>query len=335
MHLTIAYFTNRPDPKIRWFFDSLHRETGGDYTGIKVVVVDFYAQNQRNVVLDFRKPGHVEAVSSSPEYRQAVLVPALSSQLSALNLAWIAPKPTVWQGPHRLTKEDYFCASNARNTAICHAPDGWIAFVDDLSILMPGWLAAVREAMAANVIVFGAYQKRKKMVVEDGKLVSSEEFPPGIDSRWNDGRAHHPVRAAGSWLFGCSLAAPVQAFLDINGFDEDCDSMGMEDVAAGMMLEKAGYTFRYDRRMLTYESEEDHAQLPVFKRIIKPWRLGLHKDASHAYLHMLQHGRNRAPNYFGPEGLAGLRQRILAGEPFPIVQIPQHHWPDSQPLSEM
>lgn len=304
-HLTIAYMTNRPDPKIRWFFDSLHRETGGDYTGIKVVVVDFH----------FGQPGRHPGCD-----------------LSGVPLVHLAPKPTVWQGPHRLTSTDYFAASNARNTAICHAPDGWIAFVDDLSVLMPGWLSSVREAMAGGYIALGAYKKVKKLVVENGEVKSFEPFPAGVDSRWNMGSDNYAVSAAGSLLYGCSLAAPVHAFLEINGFDESLDSIGMEDCAAGIMLERAGYSFRYDRRMLTLESEEDHAQLPVFKRVDK----GVSpNDSSHAYLKMLNSGRNRAPNFFGEGGIAELRKHILAGGEFPVVQIPAHHWFDGQPLSEM
>ena len=312
-HLTIAYFTNRPDPKIQWFFDSLRRECNGDYSGIKIVVVDFF-NSLRDIVRESGFDGNSGLRTASA----------------------VSPKPCVWQGAHRLTTTEFFAASNARNTAICLAPDGWIAFVDDLSVLMPGWLNAVREAMAANEIVFGAYKKVKKLKVIDGEVTEFEAFHGGVDSRWNQG-GNGPVRAAGSWLFGCSLAAPVQAFLDINGFPEICDSLGMEDCAAGMMLERAGYRFRYDRRMLTLESEEDHQQLPVFRRE-DPYRGDPHAkprdDMSHAVLRIIA-GRSSHPGYWGPGGISELRQQILAGKPFPIVQIPEHRWFDAKRLSEL
>lgn len=310
MTLTIAYFTNRPDPKIRWFFDSLHRETGGDYTGIKVVVVDFFYGTPG------RHPG---------------------CDLNKVPLTHVAPKPCVWQGPHRLTQQDYFAASNARNTAICHAPDGWIAFVDDLSVLLPGWLNAVREAMREGYIVFGAYKKMKKLIVDNGNVVSYEEFPGGVDSRWNSGRDDRPVTAAGSWLFGCSLAAPVSALVAIGGFPEICDGLGMEDCTAGMMLQNRGYNFKYDRRMLTYESEEDHAQLPVFIRedpCIGDPAARPRNDMSHAALKILQGAKNH-PGYFSDGGIAALRQHILAGGEFPIQQHPQHRWFDGIELSKL
>ena len=55
MHLTIAYFTSRKNPAIKWFFDSLNRETGGDYTKIRVVVVDFWAKNRTECVDDIAR----------------------------------------------------------------------------------------------------------------------------------------------------------------------------------------------------------------------------------------------------------------------------------------
>lgn len=309
--LTIVYQTNRMNPRAEWFFESLERETGGNYQDIKIVMVDFHYGKP------LRKP-------------QCKLPP---------HFVHVAPKPTVWQGKHRLTARDYFAASNSRNTGICHAENGWIAFVDDLSVLLPGWLAAVRLAMAENYIVLGAYRKMKKLVVEKGEVKSYEDFPPGVDTRWNIlGKQGEAVPCGGDRLFGCSLAAPVEAFLSINGFDEDCDSMGAEDYIAGMMMEHQGYRFRYDLRMLTYESEEAHFEDAPFLRIIKkmvPERVG-QKDASHVMLNWVRTGgRTRSPGYFGAGGLRELRTKILAGEPFPICQVPQHDWRDGQPLIDM
>lgn len=316
--LTIAFFTSRKEPKIEWFFDSLHRETGGNYDGIKVVIVDLW------------EPYRLKLGSSAvhfPETRGflGVKVPHIH----------VSPKPCVWQGDHRLTEEDWFAASNARNTAICLAPDGWIAFVDDLSVLLPGWFAAVREAMAGpqNKIICGSYRKVLKLEVADGNVKSFDDHPGGHDNRAAHVTGSGPHPCAGNWLYGCSLAAPVEAFLGINGFPEAlCDGLGFEDVIAGIMLEKRGYTFAYDRRMMTYESEELHAQLPVMKRSdygVSP------EDKSHAVLRIAQQGDGWHPNYFGPEGLRGLRQRVLAGEPFPVMQIPQHEWWTGTPLKDL
>ncbi len=323
MFLSIAYFTSRKTPKIGWFFDSLHRETGGVYTGIRVVVVDFWAK-QRNECVD----EHVEVFHDIYDGMERI-------RTGGGECIHGSPKPCVWQGEHKLTKEDWFAAANARNTAVCLAPDGWLAFVDDVSVLLPGWLSHVREAMAGDqkAITCGAYRKVKDLVVEDGNVVSFTDHPGGHDNRYGHGSDIGAVECHGNWLYGCSLAAPVQAFLDINGWPEAlCDGLSFEDVITGIFLSKKGYRFRYVRSMMTYESEELHAQLPVMKRSdygVSP------DDKSHAVLRAAQNGNGWHPNYFGEEGIAGLRQRVLAGEPFPIVQIPAHEWYTKTPLQEL
>jgi hypothetical protein len=127
------------------------------------------------------------------------------------------------------------------------------------------------------------------------------------------------------------LAAPIQSYLSINGWDENCDGMGYEDVVTGALLENAGWHFIYDPSMLTWESHECHEVDIPMKRIDK----GISpKDKSHAILASTRM-RKWSPNYFGAEGISGLRQKVLQGEPFPIGQIPEHDWFDKQPLIEM
>ena len=307
--LTIAYFTNRLEPKIEWFFDSLGNQAKGER--LRVVVVDYHAGN--------------------PDRRAQV--DALAKD--RFDLVHVEPKPTVWQGKHRLTTRDYFAASNARNTAICLAPDGHIALVDDLSCLQPGWLDRVKMhvSTAPGRITCGAYRKVLEMTVRHGEVVHYKNNPIGNDHRLSWVSPGHVRNCGGDWMYGCSLVAPVNAFLDCNGYDEDCDGMGYEDVVCGTMLAAHGWSFAYDPNMMTFESEElHHTSGNAFLRVNK----GISpNDASHKMLDMLRKGRKTAPNYFGEGGIRALRQAVLSGEPFPVVQVPQHHWPDGQPLSEM
>lgn len=305
MNLTIAYMTSRREPRIEWFFDSFHRECRGNYGGIKLVVVDFWA--------DY--PGRRELISDKAHHA----------------ITHVPPKPTVWQGEHKLTSVDYFAASNARNTALCLAPNGWIVYVDDLSVLMPGWLVEVRNAVHANYIACGAYEKVLGLEVKDGVVIGYREFPPGKDSRSKIAFGNNPLPCRGQWLFGASAAIPVEGLLTINGWDEDADSMSGEDYICGMMLEKSGYPLRYCPGMKTLESEELHYAEPPFKRIIKPGN----PDASHRLLRLVQGGRKIAPNYV-EGGMRALRDRVLFhNEPFPITGIPDRDWRDGQLLKEM
>jgi glycosyltransferase involved in cell wall biosynthesis len=294
MDLTVAYITSRVDPKIEWFFDSLDRQTRPGPE--RVVVVDFHKDDRP---LDVRGAIHV------------------------------APKPNVWQGKHRLTKEDWFAAANARNTALCLAPDGFLAYVDDVSVLMPGWLDAVRRAMAGNYIVLGAYKKVQRLEVDLGIVRSYQDY--STDSRLGHSPDGRMLGCGGSWLFGCSLAGPVEWFLTVNGWPEMSDGLSFEDVLMGFALQNNGFPMQYDPKMLTFESEEAHHNGKVFRRTDK----GVSpNDKSHAALNIAKISKD-FPNYFGEGGIRRVREAVLRGEPFPIQQIPENDWFDGQFIRDM
>lgn len=300
----------------QWFFDSLVRETKQDRRGISVVVVDFHETE----VKECYPIGAAEVLGFG----------------DAIPVTRTPPKPCVFQGKHRLTSVDYFCPANARNTAICLAPDGFIAFVDDLSVLMPGWLSAIHRAMEKDYCVFGAYKKVKRLVVEDGVPVSYEETPGGVDTRWPHGSDNDAIPITNFGTYGCSMAMPVEALLKINGYDERCDCIGLgsEDDMAGLMLRKQGYDLRYDRRMLTLESEERHHWETPMKRVIETGGQFPDKDASWAILRLVNEGNGRAPNEHLPHGsLAFLRDLVLSGMPFPAPTGPLTNWYSGKPTN--
>lgn len=304
-HLTIAYISNREENKFEWFADSLTSQLGvGD--SISLVVVNSNYKSRGSHL-------HFQNIADFP----ATLTP---------------PKPNIWNGPHRLTKQNWFAASNARNTALCLAPDGYIAYVDDLSVLMPGWLQSVREAMEGNYIALGTYEKWKNLKVENGLVKGGELYSK--DSRFHK-TGGDVVSCGGDWLFGCSLAGPVQAFLDVNGWPEAlCDGLGSEDYCMGIAIGNTNkYSFRFDKRMKTIESEELHHVGEVFKKSdfgVSP------NDKSHAALNTAKQS-TWFPQYFG-EGfpnISDLRKHVLAGGEFPIRKHPENCWFSGKPLSEL
>jgi hypothetical protein len=319
MNLTICYVTGRKDPKAEWFFDSLHRETGGDYSGIEIVVVDFWAEAQ--------KPSDPWDVFDAA----ARLRGWLHVLRRALPVARVsAPCGNVWQGPCRLTRENFFAKSNTLNTAIMLSRGPWIAMCDDLSVLMPGWLKAVRRAQDENYILCGTYEKRKNMVVENGEIISSTDHPPGHDHRRAYAKDGQPIPAHASWFYGCSFAAPIEALLVVNGYPLDCDSMGYEDSVMGRTIAKHGYRMVLDPSALSVESEEDHHTGVQMRRVdpgISP------RDKSHRMLEMYANV-TRFDNYYGEEGLRGVRERVLAGAPLPVIRVPDREWFTGQLLSE-
>lgn len=305
MKLTICYITTRKENQFQWFADSLLDQLSCD-DDISIVMVDVYGKY----------------VERSNNFWNRIGIPFIGTP----------PKPSVWQGEHRLTKQNWFAASNARNTCLCYAPDGYIAYVDDLSVLGPHWLQSVREAMAGNYIVLGTYEKLKNMMVENGRIMYSQ--PYSMDARWNHVRAD-VTSCGGDWLYGCSLAGPVQAFLDVNGWPETlCDGLGSEDYCMGIAMGNTGkYSFRFDRRMKTFESEELHHIGEVFKKSdfgISP------NDKSHAALNTAKQSK-WFPQYLGDgfETISDLRQHILNGGEFPIRKHPEHEWFLGTPLKDL
>ena len=297
MALTIAYITVRKDPKIEWFIDSLNRQA------IELGLADLY----------------VKVISPFLPYYVGPPGPLL--------VQCYPPKPSVWQGPHRLTKEDWFAASNSRNTALIVTEPGYLAYVDDLSVLMPGWLRAVLEHQNAGRFAFGAYGKSKKMVVRDGILISHE--PHARDNRIPQVTAD-VTPCQGRWLYGCSLCGPVDHFLEVGGWPEICDGLGFEDCVFGHALENRGYQMVFDRRMLTIESEEDHHREPAFKRSdygVSP------NDKSHAVLNIGKQSRYFENYYAG--GIRKMREDFAAGLPFPVALNPRHDWFTGKPLQEL
>lgn len=302
--ITIAYMTARRQCEFGWFRDSLLRQLKPT-DNIRVVIVDFWHAERKWTIL-----------------KDWIHVP---------------PKPTVWQGPHRLTTKDFFAPSNARNTALCYARGTHIVYVDDLSLLGDRWMEAVRDAVTQGYVACGAFQKVKKMNVWGGRAMNFEDYPDGHDARWSAGNDDQPVAGHASWLFGCSLVVPVAALEKINGWPEaicDASGTGAEDTSVGQVLVNTGHTLKYDRRLFTYESEELHHQQPVMNRVERG-EIGTPNSMSWAVVRMVQQAKHFDNNFHGFPDIAALRQHILRGGDFPIPKIPEHCWYDGTPLKDL
>jgi hypothetical protein len=319
--VTVIYPTCRPEPRFDWFADSLARETQG--ADVEVVVVDGIHSLDRT--------RRFQAVAGG-----------------RFRLQHVAAKPTPYAGPYRRTGRDYFAAASARNTGLAYARTPYVVYADDLSVVMPGWWSEVQSAASAGCVVAGAYQKHWDMVVADGRLVSSRGELSGLDSRWAQGHDTATVPIAGSQLFGCSFGAPRSLLLEVNGFDELCDSIGGEDWNLGVRVEWSGAEIRYSRRMLTIESEELHRVGPVVLRRDKtaPPSVYMRRlrefgvsqrhvagnwDSSHMIVDVLFGTRSAQPQ--GNCSLVEDLNPVRFGEM--AARLPTHHWFDREPLSAL
>lgn len=314
--ISLVYITSRIDPKVEWFISSLDYQTTPDEkeNGIEIIFIDRLVDLVNPYEQEDRRNHFSEAVRGRFKFKH------------------VAPKPSVWQGSHRITSVDWFAASNARNTGLVMAQGDHIAFVDDLSVLTSQYWKAMKESVGTGKVTLGAYRKVKELAVDNGNIVNFVNHPQGIDNRFGYGNDSGPVPCAGNWLYGCSFACPIQFLIDVNGSDEECDGMGFEDCILGIRLANRAIAFQYDRRMLTYESEEAHHLDKVMRRTDK----GVSpNDKSHAIL-AKAHGSNRAENaHLGLDGIAGLRKIYQETGTIPVPISPTHDWYDGQSIAEM
>lgn len=291
--LTLACITHRHSPRFDWLWDSFIRQVP-DTMDWHVILVDLFKSTR---TLD------------------------LAGDTS--RILHVAPKPNVWQGEHRLTAENWWAAANARNTAAVYCNTDWIAYCDDRAVLTPGWIDAVLAAMAGQYVVVGPYEKREEMIVKQGQVFfpgdrkardSREEY---VETYWSERHCSltNPYPAPCGWLFGCSVALPLEWLLAVNGWPEECDSLSGEDYCFGRLLENNKYPIKYDLRMRILEDRTPHACGPVMKRTDKGKSP---QDKSHW---MLDQFATRFRSKL-PKDLAALRASVRAGQPLPLPDAP-------------
>lgn len=237
------------------------------------------------------------------------------------------PKPTIWQGEARITKEDWWAVSNARNTGICLCRTEWIAFLDDRCVLMPTWLQAIRNAMEGSYAVCGTYEKRHNMTVENG-VIKNGGIVTGRDNRDN-GREPFPRNVDGGYWYGCTNALPLEWALNIGGFPEDkCDGLSFEDIPFGMLLRNNAYPIKFDPTMKMIEDRTPEKLGPVMKRSdygVSP------NDKSHEVLKIFRQAKTSLNSW----PIRDVREKVLRGEPFPPPSASHNEWFTGRPIVEL
>lgn len=224
--LSICFLTARRAPRFDWFFVGLKAQLRPD-DRIEILIVDGFPRSQLQHDL---APGHRLALGAT-------------WPVQIVDIRVVHPKPTPWQGAHRVTSCDWWAKASAINTAIVLANGGYLAFVDDCSIPGPRWLEAVRQgARTREAVLAGTFDKVGAVMMPDHRLTASP-----------DGK----VNCGGAWLYGGTFALPRIWAFDVNGAEEGCDGMGGEDYIMGLMLENAGYRIDLSRDLwVTQERAE-------------------------------------------------------------------------------
>ena len=318
----IVYATHRPEPRFEWFADSLARQIEGDGRLVEVIVVDGLASPER-------EDGFARAVRGRFPMRV------------------VAAKPSPWNGPYRLTGVEYSATASARNTGIACASAPYVVFQDDRSVLMPGWWAEARAAARAGIVLAATCHVHRRMVVEGGVLVRSLATLDGIDRRFRLGDDDAAVRVTGGYLGDGGFGAPRDLLVELNGFDELCDPIGIEIAQLGRRLELAGDPILYSRRMACIRSSDRFAD-DVVRKLDKA------TDRDDYLERLAEFG---VTNRFFDGGwsssdmvldlLFGTRERGTLGNHYTLAELdeeslvatgeslPLHHWFDGQPFAEM
>lgn len=309
--ITIALHTGRTRPKFEWFFDSLKHQKGLKRVK-QIIIVDFYAQAcdgwTKEDVLERRE----EVKNAAGDFLPIV--------------QWVPPKPTIWQGPHRVTRDNHWAMSNARNTSICLCRNEWLVMLDDRCVLEPGYITAVKRAISGKFILFGGYQKHHDLIVRDGRVVHIGTIS-GKDNRLDE--SHGRMKSVGGgWAYGCSVAAPLEWLLQVNGYPELADGLSFEDVLLGSILEANGFPMKYDPHCRVTQDRTPSEMDNPFIRNDKG-ELGTTNDKSHKSLEVIG-AKKRSEHEWD---LRQIRADVLSGKPFPIPSNPDpRDWFDQTPI---
>ena len=295
MSFAIVYVTGRADPRLDWLIDGIE-EQGIESDQIELIVVDARGRPAREI--GFRS---IRPISRLVETR---------------------PKPCVWQGSQRVTSVDSWALSNARNTGIALCRSDYVVFIDDRCRIGERWTRTVRRGIRERASVLaGTYDKREPGLHGVGTRVT-------IDHRLElkpDGL----VNCGGGWLYGCSMALPLEWCLEVNGFEEGCDSLSGEDYIFGLMLANAGrrVDFVPDLRVHQDRMPQDGHGMRRTDKGTSP------RDKSHAALERF--GR-RSRTEFTPD-LRKMRDDLASGGTFPDVDRSADHldWFDDQPIRDL
>lgn len=304
MNLAIVFLTGRVEPRLDWLCDALERQAHAD-DRIALVVIDHLATQP-----DRSLPGL--------GWRA---VPCVTRVTHA------APKPCPWAGPHRITDRDWWSKSSSANTGLVLVPPdvNYVVLMDDRARPGPRWLEAIRGGyLRRDAVLAGAYER-----VETRGDVSIITRDHRMDKH---PRGHR--NCGGGWLFGCTMALPLAWALEVNGFEEGCDSLTGEDYMFGLMLHNAGRRIDYDAELFvtidrTIGNASCKAAYVCTDKGVSP------HDKSHAAL--ARFGKRKRTE-FTPE-LRELRARWhtlnLGAAAWPMPDPEMRDWFDGQRVVEM
>lgn len=302
--MTISFITGRAAPRLDWMIASLVPQLAAD-DEIEVLVIDLLG----------RSP--IDLLGRTPD------VWGTSSHTSArIRVRVEPPKPTAWQGPHRVTSCDWWAKSSSMNTAFVLCDTDYVAFVDDCCRLGPKWLETVRGGeRRRDAVLAGAYAK----IEQEGRVTRDHRHLLSPKGKPNCG---------GGWLYGCTFALPLAWALETNGAEEGCDGLGAEDYIFGLMLENNGHRIDFVTDLIVMQERPENSTTPGIPSIgLRRTDKGASpRDKSHAAL--ARFGVSKSTE-FTPDLRALRAARRVGTMSWSLPDSELRDWYDGQPVREM
>ncbi|MDD3813293.1 MAG: glycosyltransferase [Desulfocapsaceae bacterium] len=160
------------------------------------------------------------------------------AQKENINVKWMRSKTNHWKSNRLL--------GNARNTGFIHSDGELIVFLDDYTWVPETFLEEHwnRYKETGNGII-----GRVKTVKYQDPVNSQNDLTIiGEDDRYNiaqkNGYNAIPNPLYG-WFYTFNASAPLEALIKINGYDEEFDATGEDDIDLGERLTRIGINFKY------------------------------------------------------------------------------------------
>lgn len=274
--ISVILVTKRLDPKFEWALQSLKDQTFRDF---EYIIIDGY-YNRRNE--------RVKRLIENANVNFPVL--------------YLPEKHSRWRGQRAQI-------SNARNTGLIFASGQYVVFHDDCIKMKPDWLEKHLKYLEQGHIVASSWIGYRR-VEEDGKGIEDDI---GIEYRIK--MVKDPQITTAAWFYCANCSFPLQAGLDINGFDEDYDGeIGQEDLQFGLRLERNGYKMVFDPTNLV----EVYMMSHHYEKMIAPINIVLKDGKEHFSNEWLTQRFLDDPNRIAPYGntidLKGIRKIMKDGK---------------------
>jgi glycosyltransferase involved in cell wall biosynthesis len=173
-----------------------------------------------------------------------------------LNVKYMKSKPWHWKSNRQL--------GNARNTSFIHCDGELVVFLDDYSWVEPAFLATHWDLYKfRDRAVIGIVQAVEPNY---GKVFSKANLEPVKDSRDERWKSIYPLHEKDNcnpgWFWTFNTSAPLNRIIQVNGYDEEFDCCGEDDVDLGLRMSRVGVKYLYtsDPKIKVYHMKHNGGQ---------------------------------------------------------------------------